>query len=155
MKKLIISVLAVCAGLMIGSMPAMGGTPLETAQEALENLGANPAHLECSYSTDNLSVFKDSYEKCYIVLADKRFRPVLGGDLVLAYSTESSLNGGSDDFIYEIVRRYDEQLAQTEVPFFCRLRRLLARRRAVRDYIAPMDRKFNQGYPYNKYFPVE
>ena len=154
MKKLILSILAVFAGLMMSARPACGKEPIELAKEYLEEMGVKVYDLQCSYSTDNLSVFTDPYAKCYIVIADKRFRGVLYGDLVLAYSTESALNGGSDDFVYNIIKRYDAQLGKTTVPLFSHLR-FLSTRKQPKDFIEPMSRKFNQGDPYNKLFPME
>ena len=154
MKKLVLSVLAVFAGLIMSANPCNGKSQEELAKEYLEGMGVKIYKLECSYSTSNLSVFIDPVARCYIVLADKKFRAALKGDLVLAYSTESSLNGGSDTFIYDIVKRYDAQLEKTSLPLLRHLR-FLSKRRAPKDYIAPMDRKFNQGYPFNKLFPMD
>lgn len=154
MKKIFISIIASFACLMLNASPACGKEPIDLAKEYLEDMGVKLYELKCTYSTENLSVFTDSYAKCYIVLADKRFRSVLYGDLVLAYSTESALNGGSDSFIYDIIKRYDAQLEHTTIPLLGHLR-FLSKRKAPKDYIAPMSRKFNQGHPYNMLFPME
>ena len=154
MRKVFLSILAVFAGIVMSARPACGKEPLDYAKEYLEEMGVKLYDLQCTFSTDNVYVFKDHIAKCYIVLADKKFRPVLGGDIVLAYSTESSLNGGSDDIIYDIVKRYDAQLEKTSVPLISHLR-FFSKRKTPKDYIAPMDRKFNQGEPYNKLFPTD
>lgn len=154
MKKIVLSILAVFAGLMLNARPACGKEPVELAREYLEEMGAKVYNLECTYSTDNLSVFSDHVGKCFIVLADKKFRGVLMGDLVLAYSTESALNGGVDVMVYDIVKRYDAQLEKKTIPLISHLR-FLSKRKTPKDYIAPMSRRFYQDDPYNKFFPTE
>jgi hypothetical protein len=155
MKKLILSILAVFVGLMVSGAPARSQDLSETAKEFFQSKGITLYDLKCTRSTENLAVYSDSYAKCFVVLAANKFKAKLGGDQVLAYSTESALNGGVDDMVYEIVGRYDAQLKKIK-PSRCFFRsRLLSRRERQSVYIAPMAMNIGQGAPYNKYFPIE
>ena len=155
MKKLVLSILAVFVGLIMSASPARSQDLLETAREFFNSQGITLYDLKCTHSTENLSVFSDSYAKCFVVLAANKFKSKLGGDQVLAYSTESALNGGVDEIVYDIVARYDAQLKNVK-PSRCFFHPVFYSRKAkMVDYVAPMAMNIGQGDPYNKYYPLE
>lgn len=166
-KKFIFSLIAFFSGLLLLAAPLCAQEdfdPDEFAAKFLIRKGVTYAKPVCIYQTKTLAVYSDSPNKAFVVLADKKYKSKLGNNLVLAYSTETALNGGVDTRVYDIINNYDAQLASLDprVTIFNRgrNRRILetaekTRGERVIPYTAPMLQNIGQGAPYNKYFPIE
>lgn len=126
--------------------------PVKTATDFLKGKGVDDPALEVRHSTERLSVFSDSRSKCFIVVADEGYASRIGS-AILAYSTESALNGGSDEMLYRIFAGYDEMLSKLKPGRLCLKARLFKKKTDSGKYTAPMVPDFGQGEPYNKYFP--
>ena len=153
MRKLILSFLAVFTGLIINVTPARCQEDLSSAaREFFKSKGITLRNLKCTLSTDNLAVYNDSYAKCFVVLANSSLKDRLGGDQVLAYSTESALDGGSDAVVNGIISRLSGVLnwyGDMIQPFY------YSRKDNLNGYVAPMALNIGPGEPYNKNLPVE
>ena len=161
MKRIIITLLAIFAGM---SLCAQDFNPEEFAARFLKRKGVTYANPKCIYKTGTLAVYSDTPNSAFVVLADEKYKCKLGNNLVLAYSTETALNGGVDTRVYDIINNYHAQLSSLDpkVTIFTRGRdrRILGTAEKTRGqrtipYTAPMLQNIGQGAPYNKYFPIE
>ena len=164
MKKAILIVAAVLIGLACSAEPlcAQDFDPQEYATQFLKDKGVIYARPVCVRKTATLAVFSDTPNNAFVVVADQKFKSRLGGNLVLAYSTESALNGGVDEMVYEIVGNYDAQLdsigPRQSIFKAGRERRLLAGAQkrvgtVTVPHTEPMLRNFGQAAPFNKFNP--
>lgn len=154
MKKFILSIAIAIAALAANPATLRGQDLMDTATGFLKEKGIENPNLKCTKQTSNLAVYSGQYTNCYVIIAESRFSAVLGGQ-VLAYSTESSLNGGSDEMVYAIADRYDAMLSKVKPRRICGLRTQRLRRQIAHSrYVAPMLSNFSQGSPYNKLFPA-
>ena len=166
MKRIVISLIAFFATVVLssGSVCAQNYDPETFATQFLIRKGVTYAKPTCIYKTSTLAVYSDSPNSAFVVLADEKYKGRLFNNLVLAYSTESALNGGVDSKVYELINNYDAQLASLKPrsTIFTR-----GRDRRIMDtaekqkgertipFTAPLLQNFGQGSPYNEYFPEE
>lgn len=164
MKKTIIILAAILCGLVLpaNSLCAQEFDPQEFATQFLKDRGVTYARPVCVLKTGTLTVFSDSPNGAFVVVADQKFKNMLNGNLVLAYSTESALNGGVDQVVYQIIDNYHAQLdskGQYAFVFQDRQERQLMDALEKRSDTGavprtePMLRNFGQGAPFNKFCP--